>query len=189
MKQSRGFTLLEMIVVMVLVMIFVLAALENLLPLRAQAERAAQMKVLGSLRSAIGLKAAQAVMHEGMAGVRAMHAANPMDWLQAPPPGYAGTVTTMHAIAPGQWAFVAGADLVVYRVRFAEYVKGSPVLRYRVEVESSGGSVTGVRLVALDEAEWEFEGSDLARWLRTWSAREELPRAAATGMPGHGQQQ
>ncbi|MFW5926712.1 MAG: type II secretion system protein [Wenzhouxiangella sp.] len=169
--RQRGFSLLELVVVIILVAILFLVAFDRLLPLRGDAEAAHVATVIGGLRSAVGLEAAARVTRDGVSALADLQGINPMTLLQEWPDGYVGVVksTDTAEIADGSWYFHEPAQALVYRVRFPQYLEGSPEkpveLRWRVVVQSDNTSrdgntepaaerPQGVRLEPLDTHQW-----------------------------------
>lgn len=171
-KSQAGFTLLELLVVIGLVIILFVTAIENLLPLRAAAERAAHAATVSGVRSAVGLEATRRVVQRGADGLEEMDRANPVAWLASPPSNYIGNVTAhdYRQIPRGGWGFDPASRVLFYRLRYPEYVEGGYAppagIRYRVEVRRTpGGGIREVGLIQLDEAQWRIEGSEVRRWL------------------------
>lgn len=169
--RQRGFSLLELVVVIILVVILFLVAFDRLLPLRGDAEAAHVATVIGGLRSAIGLEAATRVSREGLPALAELEGINPMTLLQDWPDTYIGETGDVGGteISPGTWYFESESEALVYRVRFPQYLEGEPErpseLRWRVtlQYEDADGSgrfepesdrPRGLRLVPLDTYEW-----------------------------------
>lgn len=170
MKHVGGFTLLELLVVVSLVVFLFVATIENLLPLRAAAENAAFITTVGSLHSATGLEATRRVMDGGEAALGAMEGGNPMEWLAVAPADYRLIDNgDLHDVARGAWVYDADSRTLFYRVRYPEYFDGSFTdphgVRFRVTVARSRNGVRDVRLAQLDTAAWTTDGSELRRWL------------------------
>ncbi len=119
---QRGFSLLELTVVVCLIAILVVVAMDRIWSLRIEAERVAVAQVVGTLRSALGLELARRVVHGGVATIAELDGGNPMELLAQQPSGYRGVRMEQgsEGIDPGEWYFDAGAHVLVYRVRFAE---------------------------------------------------------------------
>lgn len=171
-RNSVGFSLWELMVVIALVIILVLAAIENLVPLMGDAERAAHVSTRGALQSAIGMESTTRVLGGGMSAIQAMHHANPVDWLRMPMSNYAGEISngSYEAIPPRHWAFDTDSKLLVYRVGFPEFFSGSfmtpAAIRYRVVVETrTGGTPRGVSLEQIDSGTWLTDESIMAKVL------------------------
>lgn len=169
--RQRGFSLLELVVVIILVVILFLVAFDRLLPLRGDAEAAHVATVIGGLRSAIGLEAATRITREGLPALADLEGINPMTLLQEWPDNYIGETAELDRteIGPGAWFFELESEALVYRVRFPQYLEDEPQhpaeLRWRVtlQYEDTDGSghyepesdrVRGLRLEPLDRHEW-----------------------------------
>jgi prepilin-type N-terminal cleavage/methylation domain-containing protein len=117
-RLSRGFSLLELVVVVIAIAILIGVALERLLPLVGRAQRAAFLDVQRELQSALLLEAAERITSGASATLPELAAANPMSLLLQPPPNYLGAV-----VGPGRseiprasWYFDEESQALVYRV-------------------------------------------------------------------------
>lgn len=137
-QRNRGFSLLELLLVIVLISLLFLVAFERLLPLRGEAESAHVSTVIGTLRSALGMETAARVTREGLAGLPPLYNINPFDLLEQQPENYLGEIEhpEHRDITPGSWYFDKGEQNLVYRVRFPQYLDGAPdgpiELRWRI---------------------------------------------------------
>lgn len=177
------FSLLELVVVIVLVVILVVTALENLLPLRGQAESVRFTQTLGALRSALGLTVSERVLRDGLPAVATLARDNPMGWLAVTPANYTSASDHLDpaALPPGGWGFDNTAHTLVYRVRYPEYFQGGsvnpPHIRLAVRLnytdrngnarfDADADTLHGVALVALDSYAWVVpEASETLRLL------------------------
>lgn len=173
---SHGFTLWELLVVIALVIILFVTALENLLPLRGDAERTAHAYTVNALRSAIGLQATQRALQRRPDSLGEMRNGNPMQWLAIKPERYVGNISAgeYETVPHGGWAFDAGNRVLFYRFRYPEYVNGDfmapPGVRYRLDVsEGADGNVRKIELRQLDWFEWRTDGSEIRRLLERGS--------------------
>ena len=80
-RHGSGFSLLELVVVIAIISVLLAVAIVKLWPLQVEAERVAMEHVLGSLRSALGIKVADYFVRNDVAGVRTLTDTNPMDRL------------------------------------------------------------------------------------------------------------
>ncbi|ROR34201.1 prepilin-type cleavage/methylation domain-containing protein [Inmirania thermothiophila] len=169
--RARGFSLLELTLVVIVVVLLIRFAIDRLLPLRIEAERVAVAQVVGGLRSALGLEAARRVVSGGVQALAALDGGNPMLLLQQVPQGYVGEAERVDpaALPPGAWAFERASGILIYRVRFAEHFRGGgpgpPHIRFRVrlvyeDVDGDGRFAAGedlpqgLDLVALEPYTW-----------------------------------
>lgn len=116
--RGRGFSLLEMVVVVVAIGILAGLALERLLPLIGQAERVAFIRVHGQLQNALMLETAQRLIRGESRRVPQMAGTNPMDYVLQPPANYLGVFESpRHEDMPtGFWYFDESRGSLMYRV-------------------------------------------------------------------------
>ena len=166
--RARGFTLLEMVVVVILIGVLLTLAIDRLIRLQALAARVAMDQVLGGLRSALTLQLAQHIVQGRTADLGTLARANPTRWLVRPPGNYAGAFADPDParIAGGRWYFNTKARWLVYRVAhaadFRTALPGPPRIRFKVRLvyaDSAGngvrdGEVVGVRLGPVEPYRW-----------------------------------
>jgi prepilin-type N-terminal cleavage/methylation domain-containing protein len=171
-KPSRGFTLLELVIVIGIVSLLVALALDRLFALRVEAERAALDQVLGGLRAAVATEALSLIASGRDAELTRLQGSNPMDYLLEGPASYLGEFDAPKPaeIPPGHWYFDRSRRLLVYRVRYGDHFSsslGSPErARFRVDVVYDDRNESGTFDPGLDG----FGGARLAaeepyRWL------------------------
>ena len=170
--RARGFTLLEMVVVVVLIGVLLTIAIDRLIRLQALAERVAMNQVLGGLRSALTLELAQHIVQGRTADLSTLARANPTRWLVRPPGNYAGAFADPDPtrIAGGRWYFNTKDRWLVYRVAhaadFRTALPGPPRIRFKVWLVYSdnpgdgvrNGEVVGVRLGPVEPYRWGRPG-------------------------------
>ena len=172
----RGFTLVELVVVIVLVGLLTTFAARRLLPLREEAERAAMTQVLGGLRAALTGELLALVTQGRDEEIAALAEANPMALLLEAPANYLGE---LHAPDPasiplGHWWWDSATRQLVYRVRHDrrfETALATPArARFRValEFEDRDGDgrfdagherVGGARLRPVEPYAWRAAGA------------------------------
>ncbi|MBI5889677.1 MAG: type II secretion system protein [Nitrosomonadales bacterium] len=124
-KSSRGFTLLELIVVVSIVAILAGSLLSRIPFYQEQAEKAAMEYVAGAVQSALTIRYS-ALLTRGAASdkeLRALASDNPMDWLAQKPHNYVGEYfdPASRAIPPGSWYYDLKSHELVYAVDRAAY--------------------------------------------------------------------
>lgn len=167
----HGFSLLELVVVVVIVSLLVVIVIARLLALQVHAERVAMETVLGTLRSAIGMAVAESIVRRDLQGLQALEASNPMDRLAELPSNYLGELDDPDpdSLEDGHWYFDKAAGELVYLVRNKEYFSGGdanpPRARFAVRLvyrdndgngqfDSGVDSIEGLRLAPLEPYKW-----------------------------------
>lgn len=115
---ARGFSLLELVVVIAIVGILVTVALDRLLPWIDEAERVAVLRIEGQLRSTLVMEAAKRIVRGESAQISELDGTNPVNFLLEPPKNYVGELDAADAgDAPFRhWYFDASSRQLVYRV-------------------------------------------------------------------------
>jgi len=174
-RSGRGFSLLELLIVIVIISVLLVVAVDRLLALRFEAERATVQTVLGALRSALYIEFAAAAAKGEIKRMDTAGGSNPMLHLAEKPEGYAGEFygPEPKVFEPGTWYFDLRDRTLVYVVRFAQQfvtpLAGPPRLRVVVEpdyddTERNGrfdpgrDPVRGLKLVPLEPFFWKTEG-------------------------------
>lgn len=171
---QKGFSLLELVVVIVIIALLATWALDRLWGLQAAAERVAMEQVVGNLRSAIGIDVAYSYANGDTKALRALEGSNPMDRLAEVPKNYLGVLGTK-STAAGSWYFDNQSRTLVYRVRNAEYFRGGsgPPAQARFAVRliyeasdikpASGkkrSEIVGAELLAVAPYTWTDSGQE-----------------------------
>ena len=115
---ARGFTLVELIVVVVAIAILAGFALDRLLPLIGRAQRIAFLQVRQQLQSALLLEAAERITSGEAERIGELVSANPMTLLLKPPDNYAGSFEwpDRENLPRDSWYYDEHAGHLVYRV-------------------------------------------------------------------------
>ena len=90
-RRQQGFTLFELVVVIIIIAGLLAFAFDRLLKLEVQAERAAMEQVIGNLKSAIALTISKHIATDDIPGLRNYIESNPMDLLAETPQTYRGS--------------------------------------------------------------------------------------------------
>jgi prepilin-type N-terminal cleavage/methylation domain-containing protein len=171
-RPARGFSLLELLIVIVIVAVLFAVAVDRMLRLRLEAERVMVEGMLTNLRSALYIEfAGAAVRGRPGAAAAAATGSNPMRLLAERPGTYAGEYAAAdpEAVAAGSWYFDTAARQLVYIVRFPEQFEtslaGRPRARWRVEpdfddldgdgrFDAARDAPRGLRLVPVEPYRW-----------------------------------
>lgn len=169
MRTSRGFTLLELIVVISVVAITATIALDRLYGYLSQAEKAAMEYNATMIKSGLWMSAASLMMAERTSGIPALAEQNPMNLLAQKPANYLGEIDgrKTEALKGGNWFYDASKHQVVYVVEHRRYfmpeVPDDFTIRYGMkvlysEMELAQGKkvsyIAGVTLVPLTKYAW-----------------------------------
>lgn len=116
--RPRGFSLFEMLVVVIAIGILAGFAFERLLPLVGKAERVAFLQVRSQLQSALLLETAARIARGESRLLGNLSGRNPMELLLQAPANYLGVLEPPAAgrVPARRWYYDAAAERLVYRV-------------------------------------------------------------------------
>jgi type II secretory pathway pseudopilin PulG len=172
-RSERGFSLLELLVIVVVVSVLFVVAIDRLLALPVEAERVTVQSIAGALRSALYIEVVGAAARGRMAQLETAGGSNPMLRLSEKPDNYAGEYfgPDPATFPPGTWYFDTQARALVYVVRFPERfvsgLAGPPRLRLAIQPEYEDldrngrfdpgrDPVRGLKLVPLEPYSWRM---------------------------------
>ena len=176
-KRPQGFSLIELLIVIVVVGLLLTIAVERLLKLRFEAERTMVQSVMTALRGGLYIEFASAATGGRMARLDTAGGINPMALLAEKPDTYAGEFfgADPALFEPGTWYFDTRDRAIVYVVRFPERfvtpLAGPPRARLRVEpdyddLDRNGrfdpgrDPVRGLKLVPVEPFYWKTEAGE-----------------------------
>jgi prepilin-type N-terminal cleavage/methylation domain-containing protein len=174
-REQHGFSLLELLIVIVIVSVLLVVAIDRLLVLRFEAERATVQTVIGALRSALYIEFAAAAARGEMTRMDKAAGSNPMAHLAEKPEAYIGEFygPDPKVFEPGTWYFDLRDGVLIYVVRFPQQfvtsLAGPPRLRLAVQpdyddldrngrFDAGRDPVRGLKLVPLEPFFWKTEG-------------------------------
>lgn len=151
-KNQKGFTLIELVVVMVILALLAAVAVPKFLDLQKQAEVASVRAVAGNIRSALSLRVARALVAgedlAELAGSPAVTANTlyPMDLLSNIPTPYSGTLGATLSVADhkGTWWQGSGSHDLYYNPKNSDIATDLVDGRVRYEIELVQETVDGV---------------------------------------------
>lgn len=161
MRDERGFSLLELIIILVIISVLTVLAIDRLLNLRFEAERVGVQSVVSALKSGLYIQFAALAVRGQVDHAAAAAGSNPMLTLTEKPEAYAGEFhgPDPASFAPGTWYFDSRDGALVYIVRFPEQFTSPlgppPRLRYKVEPDYDNNQVRGLKLVPLEAFSWK----------------------------------
>jgi len=174
-RARQGFSLLELLIVIVIISVLLVMAIDRLLALRFEAERVTVQSVIGAMRSGLYVEFAATAAAGRGSRIDAARGSNPMLRLAERPESYAGEFfgADPALFPPGTWYFDTRDRALVYVVRFPEQfvspLPGPPRLRLAVEpdyddldrngrFDAGRDPVRGLKLVALEPYHWKVPG-------------------------------
>lgn len=159
--RQRGFTLLELVVVIIIISGLLYIGMDRLARLEVRAEQAAMEQVIGSLKSALALTMSRQVARADIAGLQRYLGTNPMDLLAETPHNYLGSFPCGPARQPpGAHWFYDRSD------RSLVYVSGNPGFFFS---EGEEKSVTRLKIMPVyddNNANGRFDAGDTLAGLK-----------------------
>ena len=147
--KQHGFSLLELVLVITIIGLLFTVAIDRLLILKVEAERAAMQQIIGSLRSAMSIQVAKKISSGNIDKLAEMAGANPMDWLSEKPDNYIGFKDEPDPadIKGYTWYFDSYNKWLVYRVSNSQYfsspLKGTARARFKVNFDYTDTNENG----------------------------------------------
>ena len=137
---SKGFSLIELIVAITVVVVLAGVLLNRLQYYQEQAEKTAMQQVAAVLQSALTLQYGRLLTSSTESGAAALAIENPMNWLAKIPDNYSGEFydVTPRSVAPGNWVFDLKSRNLIYVVdrgdHFTPGKDGHKWVRYHVNL-------------------------------------------------------
>ena len=169
-NKQQGFTLLELIVVIIIISILGLFAIDRIWSLRMAAEQAAVTQIVGNIRSALGLEVARLALDGKISEVAKLENSNPITLLAQAPSNYIGEKEDGdHVTEQGIWYFNKKLHTLTYTVNYTENfnttLQGMPRIRYQIKLiysdknnnkrfDVNTDSIGGLDLLPLDSFSW-----------------------------------
>ena len=172
-NNKNGFTLLEMVIVVVLIGLLAIVILSRVWKYRVYAEEAVVTATVGNIRSALGLEVARLAVRGQVGKIAALENTNPMDLMAQKPENYLGEITSANKINhKGVWYFDKNDHTLNYIVNYTEHfqsnVKGVARTRHQLKMVYTDNNknnrfdkgiddINGLDLVALEPYHWAIK--------------------------------
>jgi hypothetical protein len=156
----RSRSLFQFSVVLTVIGVVAAVFFNALYDIQEQAERTVMEATVRNMNSGLRMDVATRAMHGQEVPVAAFVGANPVKWLENPPPGYIGMC--QQELAAGEWCFDAATLEIVYLPRADRHLEHlEPArrgLRWRVGMPGgstgSAGSTGAIRLFSTTSFVW-----------------------------------
>lgn len=139
-RAQKGFTLIELIVVITIVVLLTTVFLDRMWYYQERAEKTAMVEVAGTIQSALLMQFGRMVVRGQEAAIGTLASENPMRWLAKMPANYAGEFFDPQpgVVPSGNWAFDLGSHELIYIPERTDFFvpdkDGKKWVRYRVRL-------------------------------------------------------
>lgn len=158
-SSERGFTLIELIIVITLIVVLMGLFMNRALFYQEQAEKAAMENVAGAIQSSLIMQYSKLLTRGKPSDLAVLAKGNPMNWMQKKPSNYTGEFfnPTPLTVEPGSWMFDLRSRDLVYVMRNVDHFRpgedGKKWIRFHVVVAREPS-----RLPSLKDAPPELTG-------------------------------
>jgi len=167
---SKGFTLLELLIVIAIIVTLMALFMNRMTFYQEQAEKTAMEQVAGAIQSSLTMQYGQILTRGKPSDVAALAQDNPMNWLQKRPRNYSGEFydPTPLAASPGNWMFDLKSRDLIYVVGDANYFKpgrdGRKWIRFHVAVNYTASRLPSLQSEPADLTGLLFEPVEPYSW-------------------------
>jgi prepilin-type N-terminal cleavage/methylation domain-containing protein len=171
-NNCSGFSLLEIIVVIIIISILFGLALNQLFKWRITAEKTSITKLISEMQNSLKLEVVSYYAKGRMQYITKLVGSNPLDYAVEKPDTYIGEQAKpdIKNVKPGSWVFDTSKRLLIYRVRYPDYfiTKLTGIKRIELKVSliyadinknskfnRAVDTVEGLRLISTEEYDWK----------------------------------
>ena len=121
-RKQTGFTMLELVIVIIIISVLLAIGIEKLIKLQVQAERAGMENIIGTLQSALALTISEHIAQDKLQDLEKYIGTNPMGLLANPPLNYTGSFSEKPNFQEtASWWFNTSNRTLYYQVSNEEY--------------------------------------------------------------------
>ena len=166
----KGFTRLELVISIIVIVVLMGAFLDRVLYYQEQAEKTAMEQEAGVMQSALIMQYGELLTHGKASGVAALAQDNPMSWLEKKPRNYAGEFydPTPLSVESGNWMFDLKSRDLIYVVRNAKYFKpgkdGKKWIRFHVAIHDDPSRISSSQTAPPDLTDVKFRPVEPYVW-------------------------
>ncbi len=186
-SKQQGFTLLELVIVIIIISFLMTLGFDRLAKLQVQAERASMQQIIGHLQSAISLTISEHIAKDNIAGLRRYIETNPMGLLAETPVNYLGSYSEPPSNeAKPYWWYHARTRTLYYHASNVEYFDSDNskrgVAKFKIlavydDINGNaqfdqGDSFRGLRLTPLTQYHWRTKPMDPDDYLKEASGNK-----------------
>jgi len=145
----RGFTLIELIVVVAIICVLGAVAVERLFYYQERAEKVAMLANLEAFKTGLRIQVAEFLATNRADRIATLEAVNPVAWMEQPPPGW--TPTFLGPAQPGTWSYATDTRELVYmpmNTRFLSTSGPGKELRFKVVLKFGPNGTGGQAIEA-----------------------------------------
>lgn len=172
---QAGFSMLELVVVIIIISVLLTVGISKLMKLQVQAERSAVKSMVGIMQSAIALTISEHIAKDQLRQIKKYVRSNPMRLLAAEPINYKGSFARQPAnLEPASWWFNTRNRTLYYKVSNIDYFSSNStekgVIKFKilaVFVDKNGNgrfdrgeTLKGLRLTSTANYQWLNEPID-----------------------------
>ena len=169
-QSSKGFTLFELVVVVIIIAILAGLFMSRVMFYQELAEKTAMEQMAGTVQSALTMQYGKILTRGQASDIPAMAIDNPMHWLQRKPRNYAGEFydATPLSVPPGNWLFDLKSRELVYVLQHTELFKpgkdGRPWIRFHVVAQYEKPQPVSLRAAPVELSGLLFEPVEPYAW-------------------------
>ena len=138
-KHQDGFSLLEIIVVVIIISILFALALNHLFKWRITAEQTSIKKLTSEMRDALKLEVVSHYAKGHMQDILTLVGSNPLNYVIEKPDSYVGEskAPNLSKLGAGEWIYDTSKKVLIYRVRYPDHFTTKLTGIKRIELKVS----------------------------------------------------